>query len=98
MTLAEARALQPGDYVASAHDVPEWIVRRVTDRWTSVSGQFVRVKLASYQNGEWIDPARFVRVPRMRTKDFPYRNGDTLQPEHRGLAREVQGVKEAETT
>lgn len=104
MNLSEARALQPGDYIASAYDVPEWTVRRVTDRWTSVSGAIVRVKLFTYGfgGGQWVDVSRLVKVPQWKlkptreSKGVLYRNGDVLAPEHRPLQTDTKGVQEAE--
>lgn len=84
MTLQEMHALKVGDYVASALDVPEYRVRRVTDKVIAVDGSWVRVKIASYAKGDWISPEAFTKVPTMRTPDYRYKNGDVLAPEHRG--------------
>ena len=80
MTLAEARAVQPGDYIASPHDNPEWRVRRVTERWANADSSIVRVKIAGYSQVDWVDLAGFVKCP------AGYRNGDVLKPEHRPVS------------
>lgn len=91
MTLAEARALQVGDYVASGAD--SWTVRRVTDHSVGLDGTWVRVRLASFRQGEWVPVEGFAKCPTMRTDAFPYRSGDTLLPEHRPSRKDTENAQ-----
>ena len=77
MNLHDARKIQAGDYIASPHDNPAWRVRRVTDRWANADSSIVRVKLASFSLGTWVDLSPFVKCPP------GYKLGDVLKPEHR---------------
>ena len=105
MNLGDARKVQEGDYVASAWDQPEWIVRRVTETWES--GTLLRFRLASYAGqsqvaGGWVSFERFEKVPKWRVvpetakpKGTPYKQGDILAPEHRPSSKVDRGGADA---
>lgn len=90
MTLAEARAVAEGAYIASPNDNPAWRVRRVSRKWMNLDGSIVRCRGDSYATDHWLDLQDFTLCPK------GYKLGDILKPEHRPATREPAAHESSE--